>query len=69
MLLHLYDVAEPLGVTWHPEPDVVRRALERLFPDAPSDGEPWPILLELTGRDPYTPGAQWQWDGTVRDPT
>ena len=36
-LLHLYDVAGPLGLAWHPDPDVVRRVLERLFPDEPTD--------------------------------
>jgi hypothetical protein len=67
VLLHVHDVAGPLGVTWDPDPDVVRRVLERLFPQAPADGEPWPTLLRLTGRDPSTPLASWQWDGRVRD--
>ncbi|MEO5711173.1 MAG: hypothetical protein ABIQ59_15295 [Nocardioidaceae bacterium] len=62
-LLHLYDVAGPLGLTWEPDPDVVRRALERLFPDAPTDGDPWQTLLRLTGRDPSAPLESWRWDG------
>ena len=68
-LLHLYDVAEPLGLVWDPDPDVVRRALERLFPDAPRDKEPWPTLLWATGRGDL-PGHdrlhEWRWDSTVR---
>lgn len=66
VLLHLYDVAEPLGFAWDPQPDVVRRALDRLFPQAPSDGDPWQVLLRETGRDPAHPVDDWQWDGTVR---
>ena len=66
VLLHLYDVAEPLGLAWDPDPDVVRRVLARLFPDAPDDGEPWPTLLRLTGRDATAPVTSWQWDGRVR---
>ena len=66
VLLHLHDVAEPLGLTWRPDPDVVRRVLDRLFPQAPSDGEPWPTLLRVTGRDPSFPLDSWQWDGRVR---
>jgi hypothetical protein len=68
-LLHLYDVAQPLGLTWEPDPDVVRRALDRLFPDAPTDTAPWATLLwatgrgELAGRERIT---EWRWDGTVR---
>jgi len=69
VLLHLYDVAEPLGLEWDPPPDVVRRVLGRLFPQAPSDGDPWRILRQVTGRDPDRPVESWQWDGTVRGPT
>jgi hypothetical protein len=68
VLLHLYDVAEPLGFTWEPHPDVVRRVLGRLFPHSPSDGDPWQVLLQVTGRDPERPVDSWQWDGTVREP-
>jgi hypothetical protein len=66
VLLHLYDVAGPLGLEWHPHPDVVRRALDRLFPQAPTGGDPWQVLLRVTGRDPESPLDDWQWDGTVR---
>jgi hypothetical protein len=62
-LLHLHDVAGPLGLTWDPDPAVVRRVLERLFPEAPSGGDPWPTLLRVTGRDPGHPLASWRWDG------
>jgi hypothetical protein len=66
VLLHVYDVAAPLGLRWDPDPAVVRRALERLFPQAPDGAEPWPTLLRLTGRDPSAPLDSWTWDGRVR---
>jgi hypothetical protein len=69
VLLHLHDVAAPLGFAWDPPPDVVRRVLGRLFPHAPSDGDPWQTLLHATGRDPERPMDSWQWDGSVREPT
>jgi hypothetical protein len=69
LLLHLYDVAGPLGLAWDPHPDVVRRVLGRLFPGAPSGEDPWRVLLRVTGRDPETPLESWRWDGTVREPT
>jgi hypothetical protein len=56
-------VSGPLGFAWDPDPDVVRRALDRLFPDAPPDEDPWPALLRLTGRDRGHPLASWRWDG------
>jgi hypothetical protein len=69
VLLHLHDVAEPLGLAWDPHPDLVRRVLTRLFPQAPSDGKPWQTLLQTTGRDPERPVDSWQWDANVRERT
>lgn len=68
-LVHVYDVAEPLGVAWQPADDVVRRALDRLFPDAPTGADPWPTLLWATGRIPLGDRPRrtdWRWDGRVR---
>jgi hypothetical protein len=55
VLVHLLDVSVPLGLAWEPHPSVVRRVLGRLFPQAPSQGDPWQILLHATGRDPESP--------------
>jgi hypothetical protein len=66
VLLHVHDVAGPLGLAWDPDPSVVRRVLDRLFPDAPVDGAPWPTLLRATGRDPAVPLDAWRWDASVR---
>ena len=68
-LLHLHDVAAPLGLAWDPDPAVVRRVLHRLFPDEAAAQEPWSTLLRVTGRDPAVPLDYWQWDGTVRGPS
>ncbi len=66
VLLHVHDVAGPLALAWEPDPSVVRGVLDRLFPDAPPDGAPWPTLLRLTGRDPSAPVDGWRWDASVR---
>jgi hypothetical protein len=68
-LVHMHDVAGGLGFTRQPDEDVVRRTLARLFPQAPTDQEPWPTMLWATGRGDL-PGHDrlhaWRWDGTVR---
>jgi hypothetical protein len=65
VLLHGYDVAGPLGLAWDPERDVVRRALDRLFPDEPTGGDPWAVLLAATGRA-GSDVTRWRWDSSVR---
>jgi hypothetical protein len=67
-LVHLRDVAIGLDLEWAPPPEPCRRVLARLFPQAPTDTEPWPTLLWATGRATL-PGRErltsWRWDGTV----
>ncbi|GAB3661962.1 hypothetical protein [Glycomyces tarimensis] len=64
-ILHAFDLAEGLGLEWHPPADLCARTLARLFPDAPTDTEPWPTLLwaagrgDLPGHEPV--GPDWQW--------
>lgn len=64
-LVHAFDLTEGLGVAWNPPAELCRRGLDRLFPDAPSDTEPWPTLLWATGRGElpgHGPvGPDWQW--------
>lgn len=65
-LVHVHDVADALGFTWQPRADVVRRALERLFPHAPDDTDPWTTLLWATGRGELAGRERlsgWRWDG------
>jgi hypothetical protein len=69
VLVHTHDVAVGLDLTWSPPADLCTEALHRLFPSAPSDGEPWPTLLWSTGRAnlPGLPAqTSWTWDGAPR---
>lgn len=50
VLVHTHDVAQGLGFTWAPPGELCRRALDRPFPSAPADTDPWPTLLWATGR-------------------
>lgn len=49
-LVHTHDLAEGLGLAWSPPTDLCSRVLARLFPHAPSTGDPWSTLLWATGR-------------------
>lgn len=68
-VVHMHDVAEGLGLRWEPPAGVCARVLNRLFPDAPQDAEPWPALLWATGRAEL-PGrprlTNWRWYGSPR---
>jgi uncharacterized protein (TIGR03083 family) len=48
-LIHTWDIAQGLGLTWTPPPDLCAAVLARLFPDAPP-GDPVQALLWSTGR-------------------
>jgi hypothetical protein len=68
-LVHMHDLAEGLGLPWHPPVDLCARALARLFPDAPTETEPWPTLLWATGRaalDDRPRRTEWRWHGQPR---
>ncbi|MDX3246467.1 hypothetical protein [Streptomyces sp. ME18-1-4] len=69
-LVHLYDIAEGLGVKYEePDAGLCDRVLARLFPDAPTGAERWPTLLWATGRGEI-PGharlTRWRWYGAPR---
>lgn len=49
ILVHTYDIAQGLAVSWFPPAELCARVLSRLFPDAPA-GEPAGVLLWSTGR-------------------
>ncbi len=66
VLIHTYDVAAGLDLTWSPPGDLCAAALRRLFPSAPADGDPWATLRWATGRHdlPGRPApVSWRWDG------
>lgn len=69
-LIHTRDLAEGLGVDWTPPVDLCSRVLARLFPDAPTDTDPWSALLWSTGRIEL-PGrprlTKWRWYGAPRE--
>ncbi|MGK5638414.1 hypothetical protein ACSNOK_08890 [Streptomyces sp. URMC 126] len=68
-LLHTHDLAAGLGLAWDPPAGVCARVRARLFPDAPTDTDPWATLLWATGRGEL-PGRErltrWRWDGRPR---
>ncbi|REG01582.1 mycothiol maleylpyruvate isomerase-like protein [Asanoa ferruginea] len=65
-LVHGFDVAGTLGVTFQPPADLCQRVIDRLFPDLPEHPDPWERLLWATGRG-MLPGHpkrdSWRWDG------
>ncbi|MFI8877939.1 maleylpyruvate isomerase N-terminal domain-containing protein [Streptomyces sp. NPDC055243] len=68
-VVHAHDLAEGLGLKWAPPGDVCSRVLHRLFPDVPSDEEPWQALLWATGRGELPGRARrgaWRWYGEPR---
>ena len=64
LLLHAGDVAEGRGLDWRPPARLADATLARLFPWAPTDGDPWDALLWATGRG-HLPGREpvtsWRW--------
>jgi len=69
VLVHSHDVAIGLGLKWTPPADVCDRVLRRLFPNAPTETDPWATMLWATGRGSLPGHAaleSWQWDGTRR---
>jgi uncharacterized protein (TIGR03083 family) len=83
LLVHTGDAARGLGLAFTPPAELSRATLQRLFPWAPGDADPWRALLwangrvDLPGRERQT-GWRWhcappaEWDGvdprTRRDP-
>ncbi|MFJ5828921.1 hypothetical protein [Streptomyces sp. NPDC093089] len=68
-VVHTDDLAQGLGLVWSPPADICARVLARLFPEAPSDTEPWRTLLWATGRGDLEGRprlTKWRWDGTPR---
>lgn len=78
ILLHTDDIAQGLGLVFHPPNDLSARILARIFPWAPADADPWAALRWAAGRaalpDRERIDANWgwhpaplvEWDGQVR---
>lgn len=81
ILIHTDDIAAGLGVTFRPPDDLTGRMLRRLFPWAPTDGDPWAAVrwasgrVALPDRPRLSPDWYWhcaplaEWDGTVNTRT
>jgi uncharacterized protein (TIGR03083 family) len=67
-LIHGWDVATGLRLTFDPPRDVCERVLARMFPDVrPTTNEPWTSILWATGRVALPGQAtrpDWRWDAT-----
>lgn len=50
LLVHGDDAARGLGRGLAPRPGLAAKVLDRLFPSAPGDADPWRTLLWATGR-------------------
>lgn len=64
VVVHTHDVSQTFGLSWAPTDDLCGRALGRMFPDAPTDTEPWPTLLWATGRGQlagHPAVTSWRW--------
>ena len=63
-LVHTDDVARGLALPFAPPAALARATLERLFPWAPADADPWAALLWANGRIDL-PGQErqvdWRW--------
>jgi hypothetical protein len=64
LLVHTDDAARGLEVPFTAPPELARVTLERLFPWAPTDADPWAALLWANGRTDL-PGqprqVDWRW--------
>ena len=76
VLIHGADIAAGLGVSFVPPAGVADGVVRRLFPWAPTDGDPWSRLLWANGRAPLgdlPASRRWrfhcaplaEWDGEV----
>jgi hypothetical protein len=64
VLLHTHDVAQGLGLAYHPDPDLCGRVIERLHRDLEPHDDPWQLLLWATGRGDLPdrrPLRRWRW--------
>jgi Mycothiol maleylpyruvate isomerase N-terminal domain len=64
LLVHTDDVARALEEPFHPEPGLAAAVLERIFPWAPTGGDPWDSLLWANGRTELLGRGRlqdWRW--------
>lgn len=64
MLVHTHDAARGLGCEFAIPPDLARKVLVRMFPEAPTGGDPARTLLWANGRvplDDLPKRTGWRW--------
>lgn len=64
MLVHTHDAARGLGCEFELPPDLARKVLTRMFPEAPADRDPARTLLWANGRAPLDDLPKltgWRW--------
>jgi hypothetical protein len=77
ILVHTHDITVGLGMPFEPPAELCEPVCARLFPWAPSDGDPWSALLWANGRrvlpghERLDPDWGWhcaplsEWDGSM----
>ncbi len=72
VLLHTHDIAEGLGLTYEPAPELSEFVLTRIFPHVRPGADHWRTLLWATGRGELpgrAPVTEWRWRNNLVIPT
>lgn len=68
VLLHTHDMAEGLGLSYEPAPELCDFVLTRIFPHVQPGPTPWLTLLWATGRGELAgraPVTGWRWSNNL----
>jgi len=68
VLLHTHDIAEGLGLTYQPAPEIGEFVLGRIFPHIRPGADHWRTLLWATGRAELpgrAPVTDWRWSNNL----
>ncbi|MEV0172871.1 GNAT family N-acetyltransferase [Streptomyces sp. NPDC050803] len=68
VLLHTHDIAEGLGLSYAPAPELPEYVLTRLFPHVQPGPDHWSTLLWATGRGNLpdrAPVTEWRWQNNL----
>lgn len=72
VLLHTYDIAEGLGLSYEPPAHLPEYVLTRIFPAVQPGPDAWRTLLWATGRGELpgrAPRTEWRWSNNLVLPT
>ncbi|MFD7405143.1 GNAT family N-acetyltransferase [Streptomyces sp. NPDC059866] len=68
VVLHTYDIAEGLGLTYEPPTELCTFALGTIFPHIQPGPDAWRTLLWATGRGElpgHAPVTEWRWNNNL----